>query len=1078
MSGGGLMPDAAFDLIEEAVEKLEWIRAENCTVHVATYMAASSPKPVGGNASSPTEDVPYVVVEHDGRRYRFGHIVVYDKTPLTLLEVTNGRPRYDRGWRGGDATANMYLASSPRFTDLVHDDEAEMRACGFSFARQVAAWSTELRAQIFARQINQLDERPPDIDTNDASRYLRQVADLGTYDDDGEYYARWEDHRLRRTSRKWRREVARARAEVVLDKDRPYLAVVGPFGGKVFGIVRHRGQLRLVPHLVTGPAPTLPRAEQDEARRAKYDIYFIATSDHGARRENRAMRRWASLLSSGQNASHLVVDPRHMVEASLPKQLYEKINPASDWDWFVEMVVSAFPHRLYKLSLDGAAQYTFSKNTGALHTLRRDVHWQVLQAINGIDGARPILGAARRRVLRDLEDEGWIVIPQGLRTSATTRFIGVDGAYAFERDLQSGLVYTMPIDAYLNALAEGAFAGKIFDDTEWLTYMMWGAAAIAMVAVGGWFAAGALTVQSARRVAIKLAEETLAREIRNNLIDAAKPVIYSVLALLIETVDEAALRALARLTGTQSLNDRADDLDRWQGFLLGFLDGYTVLNLQARLVALADKAMPMEARLVLFAHRVYEIAEKVRAALLLAGDELTDENTAKGILYLQQAALDFINGGVLLFGMLQHLDVDVAAGWLELFGNDHPPPSRADWERATTRSVAAVNEKMAEVASTIHDVADFLDIEDSRDTTVTRVAAVAYVGYVSGLISPAVIDLLTIPHKKWGWKGDAVEIIGALALWVIANMAASDDPASAIKQVLSPLAGGSQTPAQGPDAIDKTLDQMGKVGHVAAAVAREAFAGMFPGPSRDQAEVNGRLVGHVIGTFWVDRKMLGADSALGRRLKDKGLLGRLGMAGVTGTIGGSFVSALVKAILHRYIGVAERVSFLAGRAGSALHGMLEEDRDDHLQRLNRPELRRFVAARDSNVSLAGLIKLIARLGDASREDLRTFGQAYAGDVTHLRRTLEDGKHLLSTLGITDFAEHAAPAYALQMVATLDQAAFYFLRGFENLLKQFAGSLSWMELMMTLGMQADINVEEARATVRDALHRSLDAVRSP
>ena len=43
MSGGGLMPDAAFDLIEEAVEKLEWIRAENCTVHVATLEVDDGP---------------------------------------------------------------------------------------------------------------------------------------------------------------------------------------------------------------------------------------------------------------------------------------------------------------------------------------------------------------------------------------------------------------------------------------------------------------------------------------------------------------------------------------------------------------------------------------------------------------------------------------------------------------------------------------------------------------------------------------------------------------------------------------------------------------------------------------------------------------------------------------------------------------------------------------------------------------------------------------------------------------------------------------------------------------------------
>ncbi|MGN6109142.1 MAG: hypothetical protein ACTHU0_28815, partial [Kofleriaceae bacterium] len=563
-----------YRLIESAIDLLDYVVPTNAKVYVGTYRELSHeeeeiPAKVwdwqqGKAVQPPSKKVTrpgrWVTLQGDTKRRLFKYILEYESRPVPQADFdlvgTGDDQRHvtripRNAWSPSGTSRFVYLHTVPRYADLIYDNLAELRACDFPWANAVAGLSREFRRDLFERNLHEQKEMPQ-VPTNGRT-WLKQLADYCTYDSDGSYYNKWkagEPGPNRIHSEKYKEVITARRQEVVLQKGLIYMLVASKDSPSVLYSIELDGDqlaTKLTAHrMQSGLLWTLPSFKQNTTR--EFDIYVISTPV-GAKQESKSARKSLYHLKDGDQASNEVVDPRKLVAAALGDEQMQHLGIAEgdEWAWFTQLVAHVFPEPYYALDANAAKNHAWVRQFG-LERLREETSKFMEKAwkAQGPEEGKPITAAARRLVREKMKNINTVVIPQGFPSGKNTRFIGTDGYYAFDRDIENGFIYVLPNVEYLGSLAQGRFAADLYDDLKWLVPMMEAAAYIAAVAVGGGFA------MSARKFVVKQTTKRVARQVIKEAIRSVEPALIS---MLLDVVLELVTKPVMRIYATLDAND-------------------------------------------------------------------------------------------------------------------------------------------------------------------------------------------------------------------------------------------------------------------------------------------------------------------------------------------------------------------------------------------------------------------------------------------------------------------------------------------------------------------------------------------
>ncbi len=951
------------------------------------------------------------------------HFKVIDEAEHTFAtEIPRGY------FEPGEKLTRFYLLTESRFADMVYDTAAEMNATGFSWGRQVASLSQEFRRDLFERNLHLQKEMPAAVVTNGRD-WMRQLAKYGTYDANGDYFNKWAAETpgpKRKLTAKYIEYAEKNRQEIVLKKGSLYVFVKGKdIPGIIYSlVVDDKGLAKdLVPHrMQRGTEWQMPTYEQNATR--EFDIYFIATQE-GGKEENKVTRRAIYNLKDRDQASHHVVDPRKLVEAALGKEVTGTlgISEGDEWAWFTQMCAALFSEPYYKLDLNQARSVhpwvkQFGADDVAAETLKfMEKAWKE----QGPDDKKPITRAARNRVRKLMGDKSFLVIPQGFPSTKNTRFIGSDGHYAFDRDIENGFVYVLPTYEYIGALAQGKFYADLYKDVKWLVPMMEGVAYLAAAAVGGW---GLATRKRFLKQATK--------QIVNEAVRAVRPAMVAILVdIMLELITKPVMKLLKQLDEadgdgeTQPWDEAEKYVELWQEFLRGFFDGYIVLNLEARVNKLQDIVMPDEAKAVLIVTRLYELVQKFRNFLERIEGELTDGAIAKILFNLNKSATHLVRGMASGAALLYYLDIDKVKPLLEVLSSDGKAPDPKHWADESQKFFESVTAKLEEAGANAGSLRDLLDIGGTRPFAIGVAGALGYVGFLTKTLG-------LWKHSKKAYAGLAVLAIGATA-----------------------IAGGG--------------DEMLNVGvELAKEVGR-----MFPGKDKKAAKLNGQLIGKLVGTFLVDKALLGDDSTIGKRLKARPAL----KVAVTGSLGGGLVGTIFKILFSRYVDLAQRL----GDKVKFVHGDLkrfigeEKAQKAALSDEKMPSMKAFRAKSDDALTFREFVEILVHLRDLMIRDRDAFQASVTEGVTELKDDFAALNRLTmagANLDLSKLADKELRAMMIQMNAHAATALHELLTGIDYLFAEIGGEQSIMSILEELGIDTG-DLSKAQQAVHSAIEPKMN-----
>ncbi len=1058
------LAEHTYRLIETTIDLLHYLAPTNASVYLATYYEVYPPerlvtrkavdKIIWKNGTMileqrevkkliPRKPGAYVQMRGLKKPVRVRYAYTSELKPLrqatydVITEPDGTERNVTRIERGGFVPGDQrssYLFTQARFADMVYDDAAEMNATGFTWGRQVAALSQEFRRDLFERNLHLQKEMPAAVMTNGRD-WILQLAKYGTYDSSGDYFNKWaagSPGPARKHTAKYIEYSERSMQELVLKKGMPYVYVKAfDTPGIVYGVVIGSDGLakELIPHRMQGGTESkMPTYEQNMAR--EFEVTFIVTKE-GANKESDTTRRAIYKVKDRDQASHHVVDPRKLVEASLGAEVTGKlgISQGDEWAWFTQMCAALFSEPYYKLDLNQARsvnKWVKTFDAAALAAETRKFMEKAWKA-QGPDDNKPITRAARNRVRKLMADDNFLVIPQGFPSSKHTRFIGSDGHYAFDRDLKNGFVYVLPTHEYIGALAEGKFHADLYADVKWLVPMMEGVAYLAAGAVGGW-------AMGARKLFLKQATKKAAKEIVKEAVRAVRPALVAALVdVMIDLVaNQPVMELLKQLeeshgeAKTRPFHEAEAYAERWQEFLRGFFDGYIVLNLEARVNKLQDIVMPTEAKAVLIVTRLYELVQKFRDFLERIEGTLTDGAIAKLLFNLNQSATHLVRGMASAAALLYYLDIDTVKPLLEVISSDGKAPDPKQWADESQKFFESVTAKLEDAGANAGSLRDLLDIGGTKSVAVGVAVGLGYVSFLTKTLG-------LWKHTNKAYAGLAVLAIGAIA-----------------------MAGGG--------------DEMLSVG---VELAKEVER-MLPGKDKKAAKLNGQLIGKLVGTIVVDNividnALLGEESTIGKRLKARPVL----KVAVTGSLGGGLIGTIFKILFSRYVGLAQRL----GDQVKFVHGDLkrfvadEKAQKAALSDEKMPSLKVFRAKSDDVVTFREFVEVLVHLMELMIRDRDAFNDAVAGGVAELKddfaalsRLTNAGAHL----DLEQLADKKLRAMMIQMNAHAATALHELLTGIDYLFAEIGGEQSIMSILEELGIDTgDLS------SAQQAVHRAIE-----
>lgn len=1044
------LTEETYRLIETTLDLLDYLPPTQAKVYLATYVAQTHEEKVrkpsydlGARKVSYQETAvakPGIWITRPGEKHkRFMRYMLWiDNKPLEQAEyelIGEGDEQHHvckipRGWQASEDLRKVPFLTVARFADPIYDDTAELRACDFPWAQAVGSLTEEFRRDLFERNLHDQKEMPQV--PVDGRTWMKHLARYCTYDADGNYYPKWKAGKPgpnRVQTEKYLEAVEANRQEILLVKDRLYVSVWSKdFPGVLYSIdVEDKIAKRLVPHRMSkGLLWTLPTFNQNLTR--EFEVVFFATRD-GAAAESEPARKGGYHLKDSDSASHEVVDPRKLVAASIGDDQLQHLHIAEDdeWGWFLQLAANVFPEPYYALDVAQAQSHPWVRQFGGIDKVREETNKFIEKswAEAGPDDGKPVLAAARRIMRARMKSPHTLILPQGFPTSKHTRYLGSDGSYSFERDVDNGFVYVLPNVEYLGALAQGKFYADLYEDLAWLIPMMEGAAYIAAIAVGGGVA------MSVRKFVIRQATKRAAEEIVR---EAIKSVIPALVAIVVDIVLELitkpvmhAYKLLDEADGEQQLpwDDAEAYVEIWQEFLRGFFDGYIHLNIMGRVAKVHDIVMPKEAKAVLLVTKLYDLVSKFRDFLERIQGVLTDGAIAKLLKNLERTAVHLITGFASALALLYYLDFEEAKPFLALFDAEDKPPDPQAWGAEVQKFFASVTAKLEEAGGGAASLRDLLDLGSTKPYAIGAAVGLGYISF------------LTTALKTTGHAGKVYLALGGMVLAFLAYEGKADE------------------------ALGVAWELVKDVRH------------MIPGKDKKAAKLNGQLFGKLVGTFLVDKALFGEKSKLGAKLKKHKML----RIGVEGSLAGGLIGNLLRVLFGRYLLLARRITDKVRFVHDDLQVFVDGQRADKradLEKAGLGRLNTFRAKSDDVMSFRELVSVMVHLRDVMARDKESFEASVSAGVAELKDDFAALNRLSNAAGydIEKMTDREIRALMIQMNAHAYKALDSMLRAVDALFTEIADEQSVMTILQELGIDmGDLN--NAHESVRKAIEPRMN-----
>ncbi|MGN6106511.1 MAG: hypothetical protein ACTHU0_15505, partial [Kofleriaceae bacterium] len=474
--------------------------------------------------------------------------------------------------------------------------------------------------------------------------------------------------------------------------------------------------------------------------------------------------------------------------------------------------------------------------------------------------------------------------------------------------------------------------------------------------------------------------------------------------------------------------DAEQYVERWQEFLRGFFDGYIRLNVAGRVAKMQDILMPTEAKAVLIATRLYELVQNFRNFLERIEGLLTDGAIAKLLKNLEHSTLHLVRGLASALGLLYYLDFETVKPFLELFDADEKAPSPDAWAAEAQKFFASISAKLENAGGEAASLRDLLDLSSTKPFA------------IGGAIGLGYVSFLTTALKATGHHKKVYAVLGGLTLAFLAYE--------------------------------------GKLG-AGMDVAKELVLDlprMLPGKDKKAAKLNGQLIGKLVGTFLVDKALLGEDSTIGKRLKTRPML----RIGVEGSLGGSLVGSLLKVLFSRYVLLAERLGDRVKFVHDDIKQFVADERAAKRADLDKAGLGRlnaFRAKSDEVTSFREMVAIMVHLRDRMERDRDAFQASVTAGVAELREDFRALNKVTTAAGfdLDKLGDRELRAVMIQMNAHAFRAVDEILKAIDWLFAEIADDTSIMTILQALGIETG-DLANAHESIRRAVEPRMAGFR--
>jgi hypothetical protein len=994
----------------------------------------------------------------------FGYFVEYDLESIPFLSSGSKVE-----WQPSGKMAKFHLQEGHRLADIVVDSEQEMRACKFRWAKNIAELSDETR-QEFKRPLAEITFMPDTGTTSSPEQiggeFIRDLAELCTYDEDGKYYPKW----------KWKKTEKHPKPPAVLDvttadpnyfkrifreqvlmRDRIYVAVFSVAQYELYLLDVKDGVLKekVVYHLVDSYTAQQHEADLKSAEKIAFFFYTM----HGTASYNPPEFKTAD---AHQKAAQRLADPAAMVRSRKAKK--ELSHVKDDFDWFVEMVELFFHDRFYFIDM-AEVKKSFGMFVGP-DLFQKQVAAAIYDALFEYTGNDPVTVATRVKVKKLANDPNWLVIPRGYQTLMHSRFVGINyqesphmsGPWCYFRDIVDGHCWKLPLLNVVKNLLVESVAKDVWEATRGMIpiieAVVWGGTAVmAFEIVGPRFIYD--------HVKKKLGKEALRQLIRKEILPA---VVAAVTELVTDIFGWSSMAAFAK----------------------GFFDGYVVHAIYQHFVEHLETYAtegPLEYRLAKALWHLHKIIDSLMQKIELLREELSIDTERRqlqeGLEHFEKFGVHILQGAMLLGSALYWLEHKDAAPFTEAMIEtaSGKGPDLKQWNSEAANGLAGFiqgitaaivdPDKLSRAAEKAEIKLEFAD--DLLRPLFSHPVAGAFV--VGGALYTGVFLLgkslgaliKRLPRKSW------------LVTVLVASLLLKSDQAS-------DQAAGDESTA------GKILDHI-------LQFFEGALKDMFVGDAK-RARFLGEMTGSLWGAVMVDGALHHGKEKVDHLFKNKKILS--GVAKVStfhadvnlhhGKIG--WALGALKLLLYRYLSFYDELVthgiFAQKRDESAFAKLLNDIDEMRLRQTlkdrNLEHLVEFKSDSETRITFEKIGLALVTVHDRLEQDQKEYLQkTYGSDIERYKKDLASFAQTLDEVGvgkwIDDREKWLKENYQMvyhHFVLHLRAAVHQLILAMGELFVGFTkNGYSWISLLQELGLQLG---EVSQLT--DKLHSELELFKHP
>lgn len=987
------------------------------------------------------------------------------------------------------AHAFHLLAWVSILTDMYRDSKEEMKRNGFPYVGDIGDLSESARKK-FARNLDEID--PPEYIV-DGYAFLRTLANVATYDDFGEYYSKWLPDKA--NQQPWIKNVSpmyigQVGKEITLRKGMTYTLHASADDLVIYRLGGISRQL-LYTASMDGRLPAKGQTASPPKKKPQ-DVILVYAAD-GLEKEWKEKKR-ETYTKSGKRSLRRAVDPEAMVKDAVSdahgKDLENYLDIQSGQDWVITMIKLYFPHRFHVFSTAALPPDTRKWVEMLDISLRKEIR-RVIEEEKG-QNRGVMTPQDKERIDKFLAgNDGHVVMPQLYPTEmggkdskeVISRFIGWDNRFAYMMALDTGHVERMPVEDFLDAMARKDLAKLVYDATKgWIPIMEY-TAYIAAFAVGGWTGIGAgafatgevvggevilgetalegATYHGFRAWVTRYATKELTlKALREAAKRIAPLVVAAVMDLLatLATMSPKVARHIYKLFFAPSAflpDPTAGDVEQFaikvkafaEGFFGGYIHDAITEHIFKHVLEEGITKGPREVRMVKAIASVTNAVDKFLPIVNRLKRELDEEAIKLACGHLADAASRVARGAALLLSAVYYLPHDEAKEILGALGldKDGKAPDPDTWSVEANTQIRKVIDAIANgIKSNLNDAQSILEF--AKNPYVVGAAAVLGAMEAELILK---VENKTFPWIKKAWKDPHVKAFFFIALvpMVIAAGTAAVMTHEGLKSILK-------------DGVKGLVSLLGR--------------------TPEEARFNGRLVGAVFGGFFLNNRLFGHDTPIGKHMEKNALSGGF----IWGNLKFGIIDAIFKVIFHRYVHLYDRLRAIKKELAPQQDKVLNMIRSIRAQKGDVPSevpVPRWAEGQPSpgKVSwghLAGFEKIdavplkdiahaIIALRQMVLEDINLFlKMKYDGDLKRYKDDVEAFNDMTKNFGfdIHQVTEKLDPKQLEMLYHQMAHHLFLALEelaeALKSLLAPFTKSgFSWLTLLEQLGLHlGDIN----------------------